>query len=199
MLLSLNVPLRLKERTGLELWLLKGLFVRWWHFCLILSLFRTTGIHIPQAEFGTECYLLLVREVKRWMQELWSQFQWFQWRAVSQAGERCDLTGACSGGARWPGGGLVPKRVRGPRVSPGICSWRQDPGRSAMFCQPSKSAASSHKNEIRDGQGMNQNPNHAPDAVLTCGESVAVIQIGSESGDMRQNKSGIGMWTAWKS
>lgn len=83
----------------------------------------------------------------------------------------------------------MPMRVRGPCVSPGICSWRQDPGRSAMFRQPSKSAAPSHENEIRDGQGMNQNPNHAPDAVLTRWESVAVIQIGYESGDMRQNKA----------
>lgn len=36
---------------------------------------------------------------------------------------------------------------------------------------------------------MNQNPNHAPDAVLTSGESVAVIQIVSESVDRRQNKA----------
>lgn len=60
-----------------------------------------------------------------------------QWRAVSQAGVRCDLTGSCSRSARWPGGGFVPMRVRGPCVNPGICSWRQDPGRSAMFRQPS--------------------------------------------------------------
>lgn len=56
-----------------------------------------------------------------------------------------------------------------------------------------KSAVPSHEDEIRDGQGMNQNPNHAPDAVLTSGESVAVIQIVSESVDRRQNKARIGM------
>lgn len=59
-----------------------------------------------------------------------------------------------------------------------------------------KSAAPSQEGEIRDGQGMNQNPNHAPDAVLTCRESVAVIQIESESVDRRQDKARIGMWTA---
>lgn len=34
-------------------------------------------------------------------------------------------------------GGLVPMRVRGPCVSPGICSLHQDPGRTVMFGRPS--------------------------------------------------------------
>lgn len=42
--------------------------------------------------------------------------------------------------------------------------------------------------KLETGRGMNQNPNHAPDAVLTCGESVAVIQIGTESVDRRAGR-----------
>lgn len=90
----------------------------------------------------------------------------------------------------------MPVRVRGPCVSPGICSLRQDPGRTVMFGRSSPANSPQSEGEIRDGQGMNQNPNHAPDAVVTCGESVALIQIGSERVDRRQNEARIGPWTA---
>lgn len=43
---------------------------------------------------------------------------------------------------------------------------------------------------------MNQNPNRAPDAAMTCGESVAVIQTGSERVDTGQNNARIGTQTA---
>lgn len=82
------------------------------------------------------------REVKRWMQALWSQFQRSQWRAVLQTGVRCDWHllwrhQMARGGGGVVVGGLVPMRVRGPCVSPGICSLCQDSGRTVMFGRPS--------------------------------------------------------------
>lgn len=47
------------------------------------------------------------------------------------------------------------------------------------------------------GQGMSRN--HAPDAVLTCRESVADIQIGSESTGSSVSEIGFGIWTAYLS
>lgn len=38
---------------------------------------------------------------------------------------------------------------------------------------------------------------HAPDAELVCGESVAVVQIGSEGMDRSQSAIGFGIWTAY--
>lgn len=59
-----------------------------------------------------------------------------------------------------------------------------------------QSAACSRKGEIQVGQGMSRNTTTHLMLCLTCGESVAAFQIGSESVNSRQSEAGFGCWTA---
>lgn len=59
------------------------------------------------------------------------------------------------------------------------------------------SAACSHEDENSSWARDESKYSHAPDAVLTCRESVAVIQIGSESMDRSLGEIDFGIWTAY--
>lgn len=56
-------------------------------------------------------------------------------------------------------------------------------------------AACSQEDE-KVGQEMSQNTSHTPDAVLTCNESVAVIQMRSESMEKSQSETDYVIWPA---
>lgn len=59
-------------------------------------------------------------------------------------------------------------------------------------------AACGRQAEIQVGQGMRRNTVHAPDAVQTCRESVAAVQIGSERRTHRSpGEIGFGIWTVY--
>lgn len=60
-----------------------------------------------------------------------------------------------------------------------------------------RSAACSHEDENSSWARDESKYSHAPDAVSTCRESVAVIQTGSESTDRRPSEIGFGIWTAY--
>lgn len=68
-----------------------------------------------------------------------------------------------------------------------ICTLCQDSDRAVTFSQLSPLAV--RRMKILVGQEMSRNTGHTPDAVLTCRESVAIIQIKSESVERSQRPS----------
>lgn len=84
--------------------------------------------------------------------------------------------------------------VRGPCASADCVRILAERRCTASRCY---SAACSHEDENSSWARDESKYSHAPDAVLTCRESVAVIQIGSESMDRSQSEIGFGIWSAY--